>query len=115
MNYLFLQLPVVKELKDGVSFLEKFSYALNAKLPDDIRVIASAEVAPDFHPRHCNTRKTYEYKIYNAPIEDPIKRLYYHHTYVKLDVALMREAASYFIGEHDFSSFCSLDNSEDIE
>lgn len=86
---------------------EKFSYALNAKLPDDIRVIASAEVAPDFHPRHCNTRKTYEYKIYNAPIEDPIKRLYYHHTYVKLDVALMREAASYFIGEHDFSSFCS--------
>lgn len=86
---------------------EKFSYALNAKLPDDIRVISSSEVACNFHPRHCDTRKTYEYKIYNAPIEDPVKRLYYHHTYVNLDVSLMREAASYFIGEHDFSSFCS--------
>lgn len=86
---------------------EKFSYALNAKLPDDIRVITSAEVPSDFHPRHCDTKKTYEYKIYNAPIEDPVKRLYYHHTYVKLDVSKMREAACFFVGEHDFSSFCS--------
>ncbi|MCQ2119371.1 MAG: Rpn family recombination-promoting nuclease/putative transposase [Bacteroidales bacterium] len=36
LNYLFLQLPVVKELKDGLSFLEKFSYALrNTKNLDE--------------------------------------------------------------------------------
>ena len=40
---------------------EKFSAALNARLPEDIRVLKSEEVEADFHPRHCNTKKTYEY------------------------------------------------------
>ncbi len=39
---------------------EKFSAALNARLPEDIRVLKSEEVEADFHPRHCNTKKTYE-------------------------------------------------------
>ncbi len=38
---------------------EKFSYALNQRLPEDIRIQSSREVAPDFHPRHCDSRKTY--------------------------------------------------------
>ena len=37
---------------------EKFSYALNQRLPEDIRVRKSKEVPPDFHPRHCRSRKT---------------------------------------------------------
>lgn len=86
---------------------EKFSYALNQRLPEDIRVQKSEEVAEDFHPRHCRSRKTYEYHIWNAAFPNPVKRLYAHFTYVPLDVEKMRRAAAYLVGEHDFASFCS--------
>ena len=34
-------------------------------------------------------------------------RLYTHFVYMPLDVELMKEAAGYIVGEHDFASFCS--------
>lgn len=86
---------------------EKISYALNQRLPEDIRIRESCETAADFHPRHCSSRKTYEYRILNAAFPVPTRRLYTHFTYVPLDVELMKEGASYLIGEHDFKSFCS--------
>ena len=86
---------------------EKFSYALNQRLPEDIRIKKSMEVASDFHPRKCETRKTYKYRIVNAQFPDPTRRLYAHFTYVPLDVMAMKEAGSYLEGEHDFKSFCS--------
>ena len=86
---------------------EKISYALNQRLPEDIRIQDSCAVDDDFHPRHRNSRKTYEYKIWNAPFLLPTKRLYTHFTYVPLDVELMKKGAAYLIGEHDFKSFCS--------
>ena len=88
---------------------EKFSYALNQRLPDDISIQGSEEVSLTFHPRHCESRKTYEYRIYNAPFPMPVKRLYAHFTYVPLDIDLMNRAAAYLVGEHDFKSFCSVD------
>ncbi len=88
---------------------EKFSYALNRRLPEDIRVQGSQEVSAAFHPRHCESRKTYEYRIYNAPFAMPSKRLYAYFTYTPLDTELMRQAAAYLAGEHDFKSFCSVD------
>lgn len=36
---------------------EKFSYALNQRLPEDIRIQLSEEVEPDFHPRYCDSEK----------------------------------------------------------
>lgn len=88
---------------------EKFSYALNQRLPEDIRIQGSAEVPADFHPRHCESRKTYEYRIYNASFAMPVKRLYSCFTYVPLDVGRMRQGAAYLVGRHDFRSFCSAD------
>lgn len=88
---------------------EKFSYALNRRLPEDIRIRGSREVAADFHPRHCESIKTYVYRICNAEFPLPTRRFYAHFTYVPLDVCLMREAAAYLVGEHDFKSFCSVD------
>ncbi len=87
---------------------EKMSYALNQRLPEDIRIVDSKEVEGDFHPRHCDSRKTYEYHILNAPFPNPMKRLYCYFTYVPCDVAAMKQAAQYFIGEHDFKSFCTV-------
>ena len=86
---------------------EKFSYALNQRLPEDIRVRESGEVPCDFHPRRCKSRKTYEYHIFNSAFPNPVRRLYSHFTYVPLDIEKMRQAAGYFPGEQDFASFCS--------
>jgi len=85
---------------------EKISYALNRSLPEDIRIQKSEEVSPEWHPRHCRSRKTYEYRIYRAEFPMPVKRLYSCFTYHSLDVERMREAARYLEGEHDFKSFC---------
>ncbi len=87
---------------------EKIAYALNQRLPDDIRIQKSEEVAGDFHPRHCDSRKTYEYRIYNAEFPLPTKRLYAGFTYRQLDVMSMSDAAAFLVGEHDFKSFCSV-------
>ena len=86
---------------------EKISFALNQRLPDDIRVQESKEVAEDFHPRFCNSVKTYEYRILNRTFPMPVERLYSHFVYMPLDVEKMQEAARYIVGEHDFKSFCS--------
>lgn len=45
---------------------EKISYALNQRLPEDIRIQKSEQVPDDWHPRRCDSRKTYEYRIYRA-------------------------------------------------
>ena len=86
---------------------EKISYALNQRLPEDIRIRESREMPAGFHPRHCESRKTYEYKIINDKFPIPTKRLYGHFTYVPLDERRMKAAAAYLVGEHDFKSFCS--------
>ena len=85
---------------------EKFSYALNQSLPEDIRIQLSEEVEPDFHPRYADSEKTYEYRILNRRFPVPTERLYSYFYHYKLDERLMQEAASFLIGEHDFASFC---------
>lgn len=87
---------------------DRFMFALNHELPQDIRIVQSAEVGADFHPRHCNTEKTYEYRIYNGQISDPTRRLYTCHFSMPLDIDVMNEAATYLVGEHDFTSFCNV-------
>lgn len=86
---------------------EKFTYALNARLPEDIRIQDSREVPLDFHPRHQDTVKTYEYRVLNRKLPLPEYRLYAHFTYEDLNVEKMNEACKYFLGEHDFASFCA--------
>lgn len=87
---------------------EKFMYAINTKLPEDISVTESKQVSSDFHPRHCNSKKTYRYKIIESRINDPLRRRFAYFCPIKLDDKKMNEAASYLIGEHDFKSFCSV-------
>ena len=87
---------------------EKISYALNQRLPEDIVVQNSCEVPPDWHPRHCNSRKTYEYRILNRELQMPQRRLDTWFVYRKLNIPAMCEAARRFEGTHDFKSFCSV-------
>ena len=87
---------------------DKICFALNQRLPEDIRIQKSEEVPLEWHPRKCNCTKTYEYKILNRKIDMPVSRLYSHFCYFPLDVEKMKEAARYIVGEHDFKSFCTV-------
>ena len=87
---------------------EKFANALNVRLPDQICIQDSREVPADFHPRFCDTVKTYEYVIYNARFPSPRRKRYSLYSYTPFDVERMREGARYLVGEHDFKSFCSI-------
>lgn len=86
---------------------EKFSYALNQRLPEDIIIQKSEEVDRDFHPRYQECRKTYEYTILNRRFPLPEYRNTAHFDYGNLDIEAMKKACKAFIGEHDFAGFCS--------
>lgn len=86
---------------------EKFSYALNQRLPDDIVIQQSQEVDKDFHPRYCTCEKTYEYVILNRKFPLPEYRNTAFFYYGDLDIKAMQEATKAFFGEHDFAGFCS--------
>lgn len=88
---------------------ERMAYALNRKLPEDIVIVKSDEVPPNWHPRYQDrVSKTYEYHIYNAPVPDPMKRRYSTFVSFPMDADKMREGAAYLTGEHDFVSFCNI-------
>ena len=87
---------------------ERFLYAVNALLPEDIVVVDSCEVAADWHPRHCNTEKTYEYRVLNQKLPDPMRRRDTYFVSFPLDLEKMRKAAGYLEGEHDFKCCCNV-------
>lgn len=86
---------------------EKFPFALNVRLPQDIRIQAAREVAAAFHPRKQNSRKTYEYKILNRCFALPLARFDSYFYHVPLNMEAMQRAAAFLVGEHDFAAFCS--------
>ena len=79
---------------------------LNHYLPDDIAVIAIEQVDERFHSRYAAKKKTYRYHIHMGEISDVFERKYEYQYEKTLDVERMKEAASYLIGTHDFTSFC---------
>ncbi len=87
---------------------EKISYALNQRLPEDIRVQDSCQVDEEFHPRYCDSEKTYQYKILNTKFQQPLRRKDTFFCYQNLDLTAMQKAAAYLVGEHDFKSFCAV-------
>ncbi len=87
---------------------ERFAYALNQKLPDDVVIVSSEEVPGNWHPRYQNSRKVYEYHICNSKVPIPTRRLYQSFVSYKLDVDRMRTGAAYLLGEHDFAGFCCI-------
>lgn len=87
---------------------ERFLYAVNSLLPEDIVVVDSCEVPADWHPRHCNTEKTYEYRVLNRKLPDPMRRRDTYFVSFPMDMDRMKKAAEYLKGTHDFKSFCNV-------
>ncbi|MFS0576148.1 tRNA pseudouridine(38-40) synthase TruA [Sporosarcina sp. 179-K 3D1 HS] len=87
---------------------DRWVMALNVLLPKDIRIVGAEYVDEDFHARYSATGKTYIFKWSYSEIQSPFERNYAVHLGKwKPDVERMRKAAAYFIGQHDFTSFCS--------
>ena len=84
---------------------DKFPFALNTMLPENIRCFKGEAVNDDFHARFSALSKIYSYKIYNAPHANAMFSRYACHYPVKLDVSRMQLAAKDFIGKKDFSAF----------
>lgn len=79
--------------------------AMNSLLPKDVRVIQSAVVAADFHPRKNALYREYVYVIRFSDVPDVFLKPFSHHEKEEVDEGLIKEAASLFLGEHDFRSF----------
>jgi tRNA pseudouridine38-40 synthase len=84
---------------------DKFSYALNNLLPDDIVIRKSEEADEDFHSRYSAKGKKYRYLIYNEAHASAIMRNRACHVRPELNFEEMRTAAKYFVGQHDFAAF----------
>ncbi|WP_313343993.1 tRNA pseudouridine(38-40) synthase TruA [Lacrimispora sp.] len=80
---------------------------LNQYLPEDIRVISLDRAGDRFHSRLNAEEKTYLYRIETGERKQVFERKYIYGFGRPLDVNAMREASRYFLGEHDFKSFCS--------
>lgn len=85
----------------------KLGLALNAHLPEDVRVMAAARAAAKFHARFDAKGKQYRYAVWNHSAMNPLLRTTAWHVPRPLDLPAVRAAARLFVGQHDFQSFAA--------
>ena len=84
---------------------DKVPFALNTRLPRDIRVTAGREVDGRFHARFDAAGKEYGYLIYNRRHPSALLRDLSAHVSVRLDESAMERACRHLPGTHDFAAF----------
>ena len=80
---------------------------VNASLPDSVAVLWSRPVPDEFHARYSARSRTYRYELLTRPVRPALRAAHVGWFHRALDVARMREAAAFLVGEHDFSAFRS--------
>ena len=80
---------------------------LRRYLPEDIGIYSCREVSPRFHARLNAKEKTYQYRVWNSEKPCVFERRFVTVVTDPLDVEKMGQAAGHFLGEHDFSAFCT--------
>jgi tRNA pseudouridine38-40 synthase len=85
----------------------KLALALNAWLPQDIRIMSAVSAQKNFHARFDATGKQYRYFVWNHTAMNPLIRTTAWHVSRPLDLAGMRLAARLFKGTRDFQSFAA--------
>lgn len=86
---------------------DKFYYAINEFLPDNIKVLSSCAVDENFHARFSVKHKTYLYKFYASEVIMPLNEFDAVKVSSKFDEKLAQKALKYFKGTHNFKAFCS--------
>ena len=104
---------VANFLIDSKIKAERFAFALNAVLPEDIVIKSSCEMDMDFHARFSAVGKQYSYHIINSRQRTALHRHYAHYVNYceKLDLSEMRMACGHLIGTHDFEAFMAQGSS----
>jgi len=92
--------------------VRKLALAINAWLPQDIRVLSASRTTDKFHARFDAAGKQYRYFVWNHPAMNPLLRHSAWHVTRPLDLKAMRTAARLFVGRHDFKSFAVNRNYE---
>ena len=87
--------------------VEKLRLALNAHLPEDIRLMSATRCRPAFHARFDASGKQYRYLIWNHGSMNPLLRHQAWHVAQPLNLPAMRSAAKLFLGKHDFRSLAA--------
>lgn len=87
--------------------------SVNAYLPNDVVILEAILVEDNFHVRYNSISKTYVYKLCLDKNVDPFLINYVGHYPLKFDYNRAKECLDLFIGENDFSSFCSKNSSVD--
>ena len=85
--------------------------ALRSKLPGEIAIVSVEDVGPDFHARFMAKSKKYVYIIDTSRLFSPFLARYAVHVKEHLDISVMKRAAGYLVGEHDFTSFMGAGSS----
>ena len=91
---------------------EEIQAYMNQYLPEDIAVLSVKEASPRFHARLNAVKKTYVYRIWNAPVANVFERKFLTWIEEPLDVEAMRRAAGLLCGTHDYRAFTSLKRSK---
>jgi tRNA pseudouridine38-40 synthase len=86
---------------------DRWAIALNSLLPDDLAILTVESVSSSFHARFNAKGKEYRYYLHLSKVRDPFTRNYASLHPYPLDVEAMKSGAGYFLGTHDFTSFCS--------
>lgn len=89
--------------------VDRWPKALNAMLPDDVRICRAEQVADSFHARYDAHRKEYRYRLLTRQEPDIFRRFYTLHVQTPLDTERMQAAGRLLVGTHNFSSFCAAD------
>lgn len=85
---------------------ERWATILNARLPEDIIIRASAKVSPRWHARFSARWRRYRYTIYTDSQPNLFVKPYsWHYYYVPLQESLMQEAVKPLIGKHHLAAF----------
>jgi tRNA pseudouridine38-40 synthase len=93
--------------KEARMTARKLLLALNAHLPEDVRVLSAARAGGKFHAQFDAGGKEYRYFVWNHAAMNPLLRKTAWHVPRKLDLKAMRAAAKLFVGKHDFRSFAA--------
>lgn len=91
---------------------QRLKAALNRWLPLSVAVLDCKDEEEAFHARYSCKSKEYIYKIWNSPVRNPFLDGYALHYRYPLNAEQLHQAAQAYVGRHDFTSFCTLDNRE---
>ncbi|MBS1250314.1 MAG: tRNA pseudouridine synthase A [Chloroflexi bacterium] len=81
--------------------------ALNSHLPRDIALREVKRTGAEFHPRFQAQERCYQYRIYSAPVRDPLRERYAWRIWPPLNVERVEVASQHLLGVHDFAAFGS--------